>query len=65
MTTEPAGAYFANTNNGFATGIRAGLMMIESIFLTPTRFDLAGKCADAQHRPSRFRESAACHQLIA
>ncbi|HTG07609.1 MAG TPA: hypothetical protein VK635_26660 [Bradyrhizobium sp.] len=55
MTTEPAGAYFANANNGFATGIRAGLM-IESIFLTPTGFHTAGKCADAQHRQSRLRE---------
>jgi hypothetical protein len=55
MTTEPAGAYFANANNGFATGIRAGLM-IESIFLTPTAFNLAGKCADTQHRQSRLRE---------
>jgi hypothetical protein len=64
MTTELAGAYFANANNGFATGIRAGLM-IESIFLTPTGFHLGGKCTDAQHRPSRLRESAACHQLIA
>jgi len=64
MTTEPAGACFKNANNGFATGIRAGLMT-ESIFLTATGFHLAGKCADAQHRPSRLRESAACHQLIA
>jgi hypothetical protein len=55
MTTEPAGAYFANANNGFATGIRAGLM-IESIFLTPTGFHTAGKCADVQHRQSRLRE---------
>jgi len=55
MTTELAGAYFANANNGFATGIRAGLM-IESIFLTPTGFHLAGKCANAQHRQSRLRE---------
>jgi len=64
MTTEPAGACFANANNGFATGIRAGLM-IEGIFLTATGFHLGGKCADAQHRPSRLRESAACRQLIA
>jgi hypothetical protein len=61
MTTEPADACFANANNGFATGIRAGLM-IESIFLTPTGFNLAGKCSNAQ---SRLRENAACHQLIA
>jgi len=64
MTTEPAGACFENANNGFATRIRAGLM-IESIFLTATGFHLAGKCADARHRPSRLRESAACHQLNA
>jgi hypothetical protein len=63
MTTKPAGACFANANNGFAPGIRAGLM-IESIFLTPTGFHLAGKCSSAQHQ-SRLRESAACHQLIA
>jgi hypothetical protein len=61
MTTEPADACFANANNGFATGIRAGLM-IESIFLTPTGFNLAGKCSNAQ---SRLRENAACHQSIA
>jgi hypothetical protein len=61
MTTEPDDACFANANNGFATGIRAGLM-IESIFLTPTGFNLAGKCSNAQ---SRLRENAACHQLIA
>jgi len=61
MTTEPAGTYFANANNGSATGIRAGLL-IESIFLTPTGFHLARKCADGQ---SRLRESAACQQLIA
>jgi hypothetical protein len=55
MTTEPAGAYFANANNGFAIGIRAGLM-IGSIFLTPTGFNLAGKCSDTQHCQSRLRE---------
>jgi hypothetical protein len=64
MTTEPAGAYFANANNGFATGMRAGLLA-ESIFVTPTGFHLARKCSDAQHGQSRLRESAACHQLIA
>ena len=55
MTTELAGAYFANANNGFATGIRAGLM-IESIFLTPTGFHPAGKCSNTQHSQSRLRE---------
>jgi len=55
MTTEPAGAYFAIANNGFATGIRAGLK-IESIFQTPTGFHLAGKCSNAQHCQSRLRE---------
>jgi len=64
MMTEPAGAYFANANSGFAPGIRAGLL-IESIFLTPTGFHLARKCSDAQHDQLRLRESAACHQLIA
>ena len=64
MMTEPAGAYFANANNGFATGIRAGLW-IESIFLTPAAFDLARKCSDARRAQSNLRESAACHQLIA
>jgi hypothetical protein len=64
MTTEPAGTYFANANNGSATGIRAGLL-IESISLTPTGFHLARKCADARQGQSRLRESAACQQLIA
>ena len=63
MTTEPAGTYFANANNGSAIGTRAGLL-IESIFLTPTGFRLARKCSD-RHGQSRLRESAACHQPIA
>jgi hypothetical protein len=55
MTTGPAGTYFANANNGSATGTRAGLL-IESIFLTPAGFHLARKYSNARHGQSRFRE---------
>jgi hypothetical protein len=64
MMTEPAGAYFASANTGFATAIGARVL-IENIFLTLTGLRLAGNCSHAQHGLSWLREDAACHQLIA
>jgi hypothetical protein len=62
MMTEPAGAYFASANTGFASAIRPRVL-IENIFLTPTGLRLAGSCSHAQRGLPRL-EDAASHQLI-
>jgi hypothetical protein len=62
MMTEPAGAYFASANTGFATAIRPRVL-IENIFLL-TGLRLAGTCSHAQRGLPRLREVAASHQLI-
>ncbi len=63
MMTEPAGAYFASANTGFATAMRPRVL-IENIFLTLTGLRLAGTCSHAQRGLTRRREDAASHQLI-
>jgi hypothetical protein len=64
MMTEPAGAYFANANTGFATAIRARVL-IENIFQTLTELRLAGTCSHAQRGLSCLRDDAARHHLVA
>jgi hypothetical protein len=64
MRTEPAGAYFANANTGFAIAIRVRVL-IENIFLTLTGLRPAGSCSRAPRGLSCLREDAARHQLIA
>ena len=64
MMTEPAGAYFASANTGFATAIRPRVL-IEDIFLTLTGLRLAGTRSHARRGLSCLREDAACHRLIA
>jgi hypothetical protein len=64
MMTEPAGAYFASANTGFATAIRRRVL-IENIFLTLTGLRLAGTCSRAQRGGlPRLRQDAASQQLI-
>jgi len=63
MMTEPAGAYFASANTGFATAMRPRVL-IENIFLTLTGLRLAGTCSQAQRGLTWRREDAASHQLI-
>jgi hypothetical protein len=63
MTTEPAGAYFATANTGFATAIRARLLA-ESIFLALTGLHPA-RNSHARRDHGCLRENAACYQLIA
>jgi hypothetical protein len=63
MTSEPAGAYFATANIGFATSISARLLA-ESIFLALTGLHPA-RSSHARREHAGLRENAACHQLIA
>jgi hypothetical protein len=63
MMTEPAGAYFASANTGFAAAIRPRVL-IKNIFLTLTGLRLAGTCSQAQRGLPQLRQDAASHQLI-